>query len=138
MAKGLRSTVKKRNRAKMRTNLYGPADQARTERLSAKLQEIASQPAPLKEKILDMEVDVSESRTSDDVAEAEDVTAGAMDTEGAAEDTKGKSSRSKSKRQPTRSDRVQKRSKRKAARSSIVFPQHPQKAKRLASKRQKK
>lgn len=41
------------------------------------------------------------------------------------------------KKQSTKSDRIQKRGKKKG-RSSIVFPQHPGKTKRLASKRQKK
>lgn len=44
MAKGLRSSVRKRNKAKLRATVFGPAVDARTERLSAKLQELASQP----------------------------------------------------------------------------------------------
>ena len=42
MAKGLRSSVRKRSRAKLRTTVFGPAMDARTERLSLKLQELAS------------------------------------------------------------------------------------------------
>lgn len=49
MAKGLRSTVKRRNRATLRRTVFGPARDARTERLSAKLQELASQPRPVNE-----------------------------------------------------------------------------------------
>ena len=46
MAKSVRANVSKRNRAKLRSTVFGPVDNARTERLSAKLQEIAAQPKP--------------------------------------------------------------------------------------------
>lgn len=44
MAKSVRASVSKRNRAKLRSTVFGPVENARTERLSAKLQEIAAQP----------------------------------------------------------------------------------------------
>lgn len=43
MAKGARSSVKKRNKATLRAAVFGPAADRRTERLSAKLQELSSQ-----------------------------------------------------------------------------------------------
>ena len=46
MAKSVRASVSKRNRANLRKKVFGPAVDARTERLAAKLQEIASQPRP--------------------------------------------------------------------------------------------
>lgn len=46
MAKSVRASVSKRNKAKLRATVFGPAVDARTERLSAKLQELASQPSP--------------------------------------------------------------------------------------------
>lgn len=46
MAKSVRASVQKRNKAKLRSTVFGPAVDARTERLSAKLQELASQPKP--------------------------------------------------------------------------------------------
>lgn len=46
MAKSVRASVSKRNRANLRSTVFAPADNARTERLSAKLQEIASRPKP--------------------------------------------------------------------------------------------
>jgi hypothetical protein len=46
MAKSGRASIIKRNRAKLRSTIFGPAVDARTERLSAKLQELASQPKP--------------------------------------------------------------------------------------------
>lgn len=44
MAKSVRSSTKKRNHAKLRSTVFGPVVDARTERLSAKLQELAAQP----------------------------------------------------------------------------------------------
>lgn len=46
MAKSVRASVSKRNRAALRKKVFGPIVDARTERLSAKLQELASQPKP--------------------------------------------------------------------------------------------
>jgi len=57
MAKGLRSSVKKTNRSKLRKTLYGPVVDARTERLSAKLQELISKPPPSDEKAPSMDID---------------------------------------------------------------------------------
>jgi Protein of unknown function (DUF2423) len=47
MAKSVRSSVKKRNHANLRSKVFGPMADARTERLSAKLQELAAQPLKL-------------------------------------------------------------------------------------------
>lgn len=44
MAKGARSNTRKHNNAKLRATVFGPAVDQRTERLSAKLQELSSQP----------------------------------------------------------------------------------------------
>jgi hypothetical protein len=60
MAKGLRASTRKRNNAKLRATIFGPAYDARTERLSAKLQELASQPRPDQERL--MEVDNLEDK----------------------------------------------------------------------------
>lgn len=46
MGKGLRSSVNKVNNRKLKKNVFGPVENARTERLSAKLLELASQPKP--------------------------------------------------------------------------------------------
>lgn len=59
MAKSARASTKKRNNAKLRTKVFGPAIDARTERLSAKLQELANTPKPDEKK--KMEVDNSKS-----------------------------------------------------------------------------
>lgn len=46
MAKSVRASVSKRNKAKLRATVFGPVVDARTERLSAKLQVLASQAKP--------------------------------------------------------------------------------------------
>ena len=46
MAKGLRASTKKANRSKLRSKVFEPVEDARTQRLSAKLLEIASRPRP--------------------------------------------------------------------------------------------
>lgn len=57
MAKGLRSSVRKRNKTKLRATVYGPVVDARTARLSAKLQEVVSNPKPTNTNLADMQVD---------------------------------------------------------------------------------
>jgi hypothetical protein len=54
MAKGLRSSIKKNNRTKLRAKVFGPVVDARTERLSQKLLQLAQQARPAKS---EMEVD---------------------------------------------------------------------------------
>jgi hypothetical protein len=44
MAKGARSSIRKSNNKKLKARVFGPVENARTERLSAKLLELASQP----------------------------------------------------------------------------------------------
>lgn len=46
MAKSSRSSARKANAHRRATNINGPVEQARAERLSAKLVEIAQQPKP--------------------------------------------------------------------------------------------
>ncbi|KAL8914118.1 MAG: hypothetical protein Q9171_001234 [Xanthocarpia ochracea] len=46
MAKGLRSSVKKANRSRLRSKVFGPVEEARKQRLSAKLLSKAVEPSP--------------------------------------------------------------------------------------------
>lgn len=46
MAKGARASVRKTNNKALKSRVFGPAEDARTQRLSAKLLELASQPKP--------------------------------------------------------------------------------------------
>ena len=47
MAKSARASVKKTNRAALKAKVFGPVEDARTQRLSAKLLELASTPKTL-------------------------------------------------------------------------------------------
>lgn len=75
MAKSQRASSRKRNNAAIRNRLYHPATDARTERLSAKLQELASKPRQDEERAMDVDEvpeTVEEKDTNaEDVAEDE-------------------------------------------------------------------
>lgn len=49
MAKSARASSRKNNNQKLKKNVFGPVESARTERLSAKLMELVAQQAPVKE-----------------------------------------------------------------------------------------
>jgi hypothetical protein len=49
MAKSSRASNKKANNVRLKSGVFGPVEDARTERLSAKLLELASQPRPSKQ-----------------------------------------------------------------------------------------
>jgi hypothetical protein len=67
MAKGLRASSRKKNAQALRARLYGPASDARAERLSAKLQELAAKPRPDQERAMDVdEQDTKPESTSPD------------------------------------------------------------------------
>ena len=55
MAKGLRASTRKKNNAALRDRLFGPAVDARTERLSAKLQELAAKPRPDQDRVMELD-----------------------------------------------------------------------------------
>ena len=61
MAKSVRASVSKRNRAALRKKVFGPVVDARTERLAAKLQEIASQPKPKAPEKTTMDLEADET-----------------------------------------------------------------------------
>ncbi|PGH14429.1 hypothetical protein AJ79_03072 [Helicocarpus griseus UAMH5409] len=149
MAKGLRSNVKQKNKSKLRATVFGPVIDSRTERLSAKLQELAAKPK---------EADMEDADKADADKEDEgDAGKGGyrnhprllptyrnkenntvylnkssnigfkteMDIDqpsGAAKASSGSA------------NRIQKRARRKT-RPSITFAAHPQKAKRLGKKK---
>jgi len=73
MGKGLRSSVLKTNNRKLKKNVFGPVEAARTERLSQKLQELAAQPKPPR---AEMEVeesnDLKEAESKDKATSAND------------------------------------------------------------------
>lgn len=57
MAKGLRSSRNKTNNSKLRTNIFSPVENARKERLSTKLLELAGKPKPREEEDIGMNVE---------------------------------------------------------------------------------
>jgi len=68
MAKGLRATTRKRNKRNLRAQIFGPAHDARIERLSAKLQEIAAKGKPGQEVIMQADQEENEKHADEDVA----------------------------------------------------------------------
>ncbi|KAK7531393.1 uncharacterized protein J3D65DRAFT_671198 [Phyllosticta citribraziliensis] len=56
MAKSSRSSIKKTNNQKLKRNVFGPVENARAQRLSEKLLELAQQPLPAKD-AMDVEKD---------------------------------------------------------------------------------
>ncbi|TVY45203.1 hypothetical protein LOCC1_G003514 [Lachnellula occidentalis] len=71
MAKGARASSNKANNVKLKANVFGPVENARTERLSNKLLELASQPKPKPAKA---EIDLEGEGTAKD-ANADPATA---------------------------------------------------------------
>lgn len=67
MAKGARSSSIKTNNKKLKSKVFGPIEAARTERLSAKLLELASAPKPVREEVEEkvFEMDEVEDGTKD-------------------------------------------------------------------------
>lgn len=55
MAKSARASVVKKNHRNLRATVFGPAHDARTARLSAKLQELVAKPKPETEKPMDLD-----------------------------------------------------------------------------------
>ncbi|OJJ38549.1 hypothetical protein ASPWEDRAFT_103504 [Aspergillus wentii DTO 134E9] len=120
MAKSVRASVSKRNKAKLRATVFGPAVDARTERLSAKLQELASQPKPQGQK-KGVELDAAGADGLNENIKMKDSDLNEdMDVDRIS--AKPTTSRTN---QP---GRIQKRNKK--SRSSIVFKQHPSKSKK--------
>lgn len=74
MAKGLRATTRKRNKRALRATVFGPAYDARIQRLSTKLQELAAQPRPEEQK--KMEVDETEEKPAEKETASNEATEG--------------------------------------------------------------
>ncbi|KAF1733395.1 hypothetical protein ACQRIT_003968 [Beauveria bassiana] len=114
MAKSGRSSTRKANNRRLAATVFGPAETARAERLSAKLQELAKQPKP----------ETSDANMEDADVEAEAADAGdavAMDVD---------KKRAASKRIGRK--RIDKRKPKKA---SIVFPKYSDRVKAKKNKK---
>ncbi|EER29048.1 hypothetical protein D8B26_000794 [Coccidioides posadasii str. Silveira] len=116
MAKGARSSVKKRNKANLRAKVFGPVADQRTERLSAKLQELASKTSVKDTDMADADFNLIEKL---------DHASTNMDID---ENSGG------SKPESSGTGRIQKRVRRKT-RPSITFKPHPGKVKRSSKKK---
>ncbi|KAF4945206.1 hypothetical protein FSARC_14479 [Fusarium sarcochroum] len=67
MAKSSRSSTRKANNRRLVQKVFGPAEAARNERLSAKLLEVAKQPKP---ESSDVNMNTQEEESNDDAKEA--------------------------------------------------------------------
>ncbi|KIX10463.1 uncharacterized protein Z518_01546 [Rhinocladiella mackenziei CBS 650.93] len=129
MAKSARASVTKRNHRNLRAKVFGPAHDARTERLSAKLQELATKPRPNEDKAMDVDVSAEQEREQPTSDNAE-----AMEVDGQGVNMKPVKSRS----EKTRSSRkVHKVSKRKA-KNHISFPSERARRNKIISKKSKR
>ncbi|BDD56493.1 hypothetical protein MPDQ_006428 [Monascus purpureus] len=122
MAKSVRASVSKRNRAKLRATVFGPAVDARTERLSAKLQELASHAKEQERSSMELDITGTDRNSDSKIRNSEED----MDIDGEAT----KSIRN----HPRRSKGIQKRNKRKSH-SSIVFARRPSGPKKAPKKK---
>ncbi|PHH92553.1 hypothetical protein CDD83_6832 [Cordyceps sp. RAO-2017] len=123
MAKSSRSSTKKENNRRKAATIFGPAELARNERLSAKLLELAKQPQP--EPGRDVAIDTpAENHDGDDIE-------GANEESNADETVMDLDSK-----EPSRARGGKKRvEKRRNKKSSIVFTKYSE---RLAAKKKKK
>ncbi|KAL6245099.1 hypothetical protein RBB50_007874 [Rhinocladiella similis] len=126
MAKSARASVTKRNHRNLRAKVFGPAHDARLERLSAKLQELAAKPKVNEEKAMDVDEATEqvegEDPTNDSAEEME------VDADGAK--TKSAESRSKKSRSNAKGHRVSKRK----PRNMMVFASERARKAKMASK----
>ncbi|KAI9672431.1 MAG: hypothetical protein M1829_004510 [Trizodia sp. TS-e1964] len=60
MAKSARASTKKASRSKLRSSVHAPVERARTDRLSAKLLALASEPLPEKPIAEDVDMDAGD------------------------------------------------------------------------------
>ncbi|RDA92576.1 hypothetical protein CP533_0964 [Ophiocordyceps camponoti-saundersi (nom. inval.)] len=127
MAKSSRASVKKENNRRKAVSIYGPAELARNERLSAKLLEVARQPKPEPSADVVME---TEPKHDEDAMESDDIEA-----EGKAEN--GETAMDVDVKEPSRPRRDGKKrvEKRRSKKSSIVFTKYSD---RVAARKKKK
>ncbi|RMJ23193.1 hypothetical protein PHISP_05934 [Aspergillus sp. HF37] len=111
MAKSTRANTIKRNRANLRTKVFGPESEARTERLATKLQEVASQPKQEEAQQKESDMDTGASGAGGQNGNAETTSSQDMDVDGTS---------SKIRSNARKAGRIQKRQKRN--RHPVAFP----------------
>ena len=126
MAKGLRASTRKRNSANLRTKVFDPIYNARTERLSAKLQELASKPRPETEKTMDVDQDQDQDQEATAEQDTKLETTEDMDVDGKSKEAHRTGS-------CRHSGRISKRAYKRKTKNSVVFPALVARQKRLAA-----
>ena len=112
MARSSRSSALKTNNQKLKKHVFGPVEEARNKRLSAKLLEIASQPKPEKDVAMEPVSEDPVVETKDAASATKEET---MEVDSAAEPAAA---------QPLGKKRVEKR---RGSKSSIVFRKYGEK-----------
>ncbi|KAF5024636.1 hypothetical protein F66182_3400 [Fusarium sp. NRRL 66182] len=88
MAKSSRSSTRKANNRRLVQNVFGPAEAARNERLSAKLLELAKQPKP---ESSDANMNIQEEETNDEAkADAQEDEETTMDVDSVKKPSSGR------------------------------------------------
>jgi len=128
MAKSARSSNTKRNNRNLRKKIFGPAHDARLERLSAKLQEVASKPNVTEEKA--MEVDDTTQQ-----AEEQPTQDGAEEMEVDAEGVTSKPVKTRSEK--NHAGRKEHRVGKKKERNMMVFASERARKAKMASKKKR-
>jgi len=148
MAKGLRASTRKRNNAKLRATVFGPAIDARTERLSAKLQAIAAEPRPIQEKLMDVDSNEDKGSQHEDDTSADPAAEGSytpfcleasfakVDPSEMQVDSHNSSLKAGSTNR-SHPSRIEKKKATRKARNSIVFAPNPQHKKRKSPSKKK-
>lgn len=127
MAKSARSSDTKRNHRNLRAKVFGPAHDARTARLSAKLQELAAKPRPTEEKAMDVDetVEQGEQGQSNSNANSEEM------------DVDGLQAKSVKPKVDHKQRRKEHRISKKKPKHQMVFASERARKAKLASKRSK-
>ncbi|KAB5570328.1 hypothetical protein GE09DRAFT_1102793 [Coniochaeta sp. 2T2.1] len=120
MAKSARASKVKSNNQKLKKNVFGPVEAARTERLAAKMQELIAQPKPSEAK-KETEMDVEDTEVAADKTPAEDADE-TMEIDSGA--SKSRDSKRRKSGPVLGKSGIQKR---KAKKASIVFPSRKRK-----------
>jgi len=146
MAKGLRASTRKRNNRKLVEKVFGPVEDARAERLSAKLQELAAQPRPERQKKMEIDVEPEvEAEAAQDGAEGtifciphhDLVLIDWLDMDVDAQGAKMKPVRSAASKKKN-PGRIEKKVAKSKAKKSIVFSQDVSRRKREVAQRNKR
>ncbi|KAI5286224.1 hypothetical protein KEM54_006954 [Ascosphaera aggregata] len=126
MAKGLRSHIKQKHKTALRNSVFAPVIDARTERLSKKLQEIAAQPREAEMK--DVNIIENDIYREGKAGDEEDMEVDDDDDE-RRKNMQRSTTTATTTSSSTSSRGIHKRNRKKSAKKSINFKPHPMKVK---------